>query len=120
MTHQSTQTNRPTSRVALRGFCLPVVALSILWSGAGRADELPATGQQAYEQGCASCHASGANGAPIIGDHAAWGLRIAQGRLTLYRHTIAGKGAMPARGGTQWPDATIRLAVDYMVSRNNQ
>jgi cytochrome c5 len=25
---------------------------------------------------------------------------------------------MPPRGGTTWPDATIRMAVDYMVSLN--
>jgi cytochrome c5 len=25
---------------------------------------------------------------------------------------------MPARGGSTWPDATIRQAVDYMVSLN--
>lgn len=85
---------------------------------ASAAEELPTSGKEAYERGCASCHAAGANGAPAVGDHAAWGMRIAQGRMTLYRHTIAGKGGMPARGGTQWPDATIRLAVDYMVSLN--
>jgi hypothetical protein len=25
---------------------------------------------------------------------------------------------MPAKGGTTWPDATIRMTVDYMVSLN--
>jgi cytochrome c5 len=25
---------------------------------------------------------------------------------------------MPPRGGTTWPDATIRMTVDYMVSLN--
>ena len=25
---------------------------------------------------------------------------------------------MPPKGGTNWPDATIRMAVDYMVSLN--
>jgi cytochrome c5 len=82
------------------------------------AASLPVSGKQAYLQGCASCHVAGLDGAPKIGDHAAWGLRIAQGRAMLYRHTINGKGTMPPRGGTQWPDATIRAAVDYMVSLN--
>ena len=46
------------------------------------------------------CHATGINGAPKIGDHAAWGPRIAQGKDALYQHALAGKGNMPARGGT--------------------
>jgi cytochrome c5 len=82
------------------------------------ASDLPATGEQAYTKVCSACHASGVNGAPKVGDHAAWGPRIAQGKDTLYAHAIAGKGNMPAKGGTTWPDATVRMAVDYMVSLN--
>ena len=62
--------------------------------------------------------ATGINGAPKIGDHAAWGPRIAQGKETLYKDAISGKGNMPPKGGTNWPDATIRMTVDYMVSLN--
>lgn len=80
--------------------------------------DVPKTGDAAYKQVCSGCHALGINGAPKIGDHAAWGPRIAQGKDTLYTHAIGGKGNMPARGGTTWPDPTIRLAVDYMVSLN--
>jgi cytochrome c5 len=79
---------------------------------------LPTTGEQAYTTVCSACHAAGVNGAPKIGDHAAWGPRIAQGKDTLYSHAIAGIRSMPARGGTTWPDATIRMTVDYMVSLN--
>jgi len=61
-------------------------------------------------------------GAPKVGDHAAWDARIAQGKETLYKHAIGGyqggKGVMPAKGGTSWPDDTIKAAVDYMVSLN--
>ena len=84
----------------------------------GAAAEVPTTGEQAFNQVCSACHGSGINGAPKIGDHAAWGPRIAQGKDTLYEHAIAGKGNMPPRGGTNWPDATIRMSVDYMVSLN--
>jgi cytochrome c5 len=87
-------------------------------AAAAAAGALPQSGKEAYEAGCASCHTAGIDDAPKIGDHAAWGLRIAQGRASLYRHTIAGKGTMPPRGGTNWPDATIRAAVDYMVALN--
>jgi cytochrome c5 len=79
---------------------------------------VPATGEQAFTTVCSACHVPGINGAPKIGDHAAWGPRIAQGKEVLYSHVIAGKGNMPPRGGTTWPDATIRMAVDYIVSLN--
>jgi cytochrome c5 len=86
--------------------------------GNAPAADVPTTGEQAFTKVCSACHALGINGAPKIGDHAAWGPRIAQGKDALYSHAIAGKGNMPARGGTTWPDATIRMAVDYMVSLN--
>ena len=84
----------------------------------GAAAAVPATGEDAFKQVCSVCHATGVNGAPKIGDHLAWGPRIAQGKDTLYAHVIAGKGNMPPRGGTTWPDTTIRMAVDYIVSLN--
>jgi cytochrome c5 len=80
--------------------------------------DLPATGEKAFAMVCSACHAAGINGAPKVGDHAAWGPRIAQGKDALYAHAIGGKGAMPPKGGTTWPDATVRMAVDYMVSLN--
>ena len=80
------------------------------------ASDVPASGEAAFTKVCSACHGLGINGAPKAGDHAAWGPRIAQGKDALYSHAINGKGNMPARGGTTWPDATIRSAVDYMVS----
>jgi len=82
------------------------------------AADVPTTGEQAFTKVCSACHSLGINGAPKIGDHAAWGPRIAQGKEALYTHAMEGKGTMPPRGGTTWPDATIRMAVDYMVSLN--
>ena len=87
-------------------------------AGAAPAASVPTSGEQAFTQVCSACHATGVNGAPKIGDHAAWGPRIAQGKDTLYKDAIAGKGNMPPKGGTTRPDATIRMAVDYMVSQN--
>jgi cytochrome c5 len=93
-------------------------ALAIVTAPKGDAAEVPTTGEQAFTKVCAACHGTGINGAPKVGDHAAWGPRIAQGKEALYQHAIAGKGAMPPKGGTTWPDATIRMTVDYMVSLN--
>lgn len=93
-------------------------ALAALTAPAEAAPDVPTTGEQAYTKVCSACHGAGVNGAPKVGDHAAWGPRIAQGKEVLYSHALNGKGNMPARGGTTWPDATIRMAVDYMVSLN--
>jgi len=82
--------------------------------------EVPKTGEAAYTAVCSACHAQGINGAPKIGDHAAWEPRIAQGKATLYAHVLAGKGAMPPRAGTTCPEATLHMAVDYMVSLNSK
>jgi len=79
---------------------------------------VPATPEAAFQAVCSACHSTGVNGAPKIGDHAAWGPRIAQGKETLYTHAIGGKGNMPAKGGTTWPDDTIKKVVDYMVALN--
>ena len=61
-------------------------------------------------------------GAPKVGDKAAWGPRIAQGKDTLYTHALQGfqgkKGVMPPKGGqAQLADADVKSAVDYMVSQ---
>jgi cytochrome c5 len=92
-------------------------ALAVVTAPTAAAD-VPTTGEQAFTKVCSACHSTGVNGAPKIGDHAAWGPRIAQGKEALYKGAIAGKGNMPAKGGTTWPDATIRMTVDYMVSLN--
>jgi len=93
-------------------------ALAVLTGPKSPAADVPTTGEQAFTKVCSACHSLGVNGAPKIGDHAAWGPRIAQGKEALYTSAIGGKGAMPPRGGTTWPDATIRMAVDYMLSLN--
>ena len=104
----------PFSHVAVAG--KDNSALAIVAPAA--AADVPTTGEQAFNKVCSACHSTGVNGAPKIGDHAAWGPRIAQGKETLYKDAISGKGNMPPKGGTAWPDATIRLTVDYMVSLN--
>ena len=107
----------PFAHVAIAGHDNSALAVLAAPKNNSAAD-VPATGEQAFTKVCSACHSLGINGAPKIGDQAAWGPRIAQGRQALYSHVIEGKGNMPARGGTTWPDPTIRMAVDYMVSLN--
>jgi cytochrome c5 len=108
----------PFAQVAVAGKDNSALAASVSPAGAAPAVNVPTTGEQAFTQVCSACHGTGINGAPKVGDHAAWAPRIAQGKETLYKDAITGKGAMPPKGGTTWPDATIRMAVDYMVSLN--
>ncbi len=108
----------PFAQVAIAGKDNSALAALSSPAGAAPAVNVPATGEQAFTQVCSACHSTGVNGAPKMGDHAAWGPRIAQGKDALYKDAIAGKGNMPPKGGTTWPDAAIRMAVDYMVSQN--
>lgn len=78
-------------------------------------------GEALYGSVCKTCHEGGLMGAPKFGDKAAWEARIAQGKDTLYKHSIEGfqgkNGVMPAKGGSTASDADVKAAVDYMVSK---
>lgn len=77
------------------------------------------SGEDVVNSVCAACHASGAMGAPKIGDKAGWGPRIAQGYETLIKHAIAGIRMMPARGGNATlTDGEIANAVAYMANQS--
>jgi len=68
---------------------------------------------------CAACHATGAAGAPITGDSAAWAERIAKGIDTLTSNAINGINAMPAKGGNaSLSDDNIRDIVEYMIEES--
>jgi cytochrome c5 len=74
-------------------------------------------GKKIYETTCTVCHGAGVAGAPRFGDKAVWAPRIKTGLDTLVKTAIAGKGAMPARGGNNaLSDAEVRAAVEYMVN----
>lgn len=70
------------------------------------------TGEQVYKAFCASCHVSGAAGAPKFGDSAAWTARLGKGYDGLLTSVLKGKGAMPARGGASPADIS-----DYELGR---
>jgi cytochrome c5 len=113
---------QPVARVAVAG--QDNSALKIESAGpALPVAALPQDGTSAYETACSACHGAGIAGAPKVGDKAAWGPRLAQGKDTLYKHAIQGfngkTGVMPAKGGrADWPDDLIKQAVDHMVELN--
>lgn len=82
-----------------------------------------ADGKATYDMVCFACHATGAAGAPKVGDKAAWAPRIGQGMDVLKQHANAGfkgnSGFMPAKGGrADLSDADVGAAVEYMVSQS--
>jgi cytochrome c5 len=81
------------------------------------------SGEEAYAAACVVCHGSGVGGAPKIGDAAAWGPRIAQGKAVLHEHALLGyqgtAGFMPAKGGrADLTDQSVIAAVDHMVTNS--
>ena len=77
------------------------------------------TGEEVFKAVCSACHATGTAGAPKFGDAGAWAPRISEGYDTLLHNALNGKGAMPARGGTNpddYSDFEIARAVVYMAN----
>lgn len=92
---------------------LAIAAPSMLAQAAER------SGKQVVDAVCAGCHATGANGAPKIGDKKAWGKRASQGLTSLTQSALTGIRKMPSHGGS--PDLTdleIGRAVAYMVNKS--
>ena len=98
----------------------PAPAVTAAAPAAAPAAAAPAAasdGKKIYESTCVACHGAGLAGAPKFGDKAAWAPRIKTGMPTLYQTAIAGKGAMPPKGGNlSLSDADVKAAVDYMVN----
>ena len=77
------------------------------------------SGKDVVDSVCASCHATGANGAPRIGDRKAWRARASQGLAGLTRNALEGIRKMPPHGGNSGlTDLEIGRAVTYMVNRS--
>ena len=94
----------------------PVAEVNVADASGGPHVDKP--GEQVVKEVCSACHATGALGAPKIGDSAAWGPRLPQGYDTLVKHAIEGIRTMPARGGN--PDLTdteVAGAVAYMANQ---
>ncbi|MGX9419361.1 c-type cytochrome [Vibrio sp. RC27] len=76
----------------------------------------PRDGPTVYNTFCTACHSTGASGAPIKGDAAAWAPRIAQGRDVLMDHAINGFNVMPAKGTCMdCSNDEISDAIDHML-----
>jgi cytochrome c5 len=111
----------PRSRTtAFRAVAAYVAILAVTsWCNAGIAVAQAAerSGKQIVASLCISCHGSGANGAPRIGDKEAWAERADRGLTGLTKTALAGIRQMPPHGGNPGlTDTEIERAITYMVN----
>jgi cytochrome c5 len=82
------------------------------------------SGEEIVNTVCAACHNTGVQGAPKIGDKAAWAPHIKHGLNEMLASAIKGvtvKGAMvmPPRGGaSDLSDAEVASAIVYMANKS--
>lgn len=109
------QSSLEASAVAAR--IKPVANVVVAESGG--AAKAAQTGEQIVQQYCAACHATGAAGAPKIGDRGAWAKRIGPGLDQMLKTALTGKGAMPARGGAaDISDFELARAIVHMANQS--
>jgi cytochrome c5 len=108
--------HRPTfSTVGL----LVVAATLALAPLCAHAQSTELSGKEVVIAVCSKCHASGAHGAPKIGDRQAWSRRASRGLSGLTESALKGIRQMPAHGGNQHiSDQEIKRAVAYMVNQS--
>ena len=81
----------------------------------------PRSGEDVYNGACMACHTTGAGGAPVLGDVAAWADRIAKGTAALHAagvNGVPGTGMIAKGGCMNCSDDEIYAAVDYMVENS--
>jgi cytochrome c5 len=103
-----------TTKIASAGLLLPFLVIALSAAPALAADR---SGKEVVETVCAACHTTGKDGAPKIGDQAAWAQRASKGLDKLTQNAITGVRNMPAHGGqAALSDLEMTRAVGYMVS----
>ena len=73
------------------------------------------SGEDVYSKYCHTCHDTGLNGAPTIGDAEAWAPRLAKGIDALLQTTRQGLNLMPPNGlCASCSDGELKAAIDHM------
>jgi cytochrome c5 len=77
------------------------------------------SGKQVVDSVCAACHATGAKGAPKIGNKKAWAKLASRGLAGLTQSALQGIRQMPSHGGNpQLSDVEIQRAITHMVNES--
>ena len=103
-------------RTRLASIAVLVLTLTPLAAGAQGSER---SGKEVVDQVCASCHRTGAQGAPQIGDNNAWAARSSQGLSSLTQSALKGIRQMPPHGGNPGlTDTEIARGIAYMVNQS--
>jgi cytochrome c5 len=101
---------------------LPALVLGLAISVAPPRAEAQAaerTGKQVVDATCSTCHRTGANGAPRIGDKKAWSKLASRGLTGLSQSALKGIRNMPPHGGNlTYTDTEIERAITYMINQS--
>ena len=77
------------------------------------------SGKEVVEAVCATCHQTGAKGAPKIGDEKAWAKLASRGLTGLTDSALKGIRKMPSHGGdSALSDIEVERAITYMVNQS--
>lgn len=111
--------NRPVSAddEATNIRILPLAKVKLAPPAATGATAGSRSGEDLYKAVCGACHEAGVAGAPKMGDKAAWAPRIGVGLDVLTKTVIAGKGAMPPKGGSDATPEELTRAVVFMTNK---
>jgi cytochrome c5/cytochrome c553 len=82
----------------------------------------PEQGKDVYEHQCSSCHTSGSNGAPKMGDYAAWTPILQQDFVTIYRNVTGNHSGHPPHAGctSACTDAEVKAALEYLLDQSSK
>ena len=73
--------------------------------------------RELYDAVCGACHNTGVAGAPLLSDKDEWAKRGSVGIDALVASAIAGKGAMPPRGGSSYSEEQLKSIVELYLAQ---
>lgn len=74
--------------------------------------------EQIFDSYCFSCHGTGWDNAPVLGDGFAWEDRLSRGMDVLLENTINGFNTMPPKGNCfDCTDAELKAVVEFLTAQ---
>ncbi len=96
--------------------CTAAMAVALFGIAGANGSERMEDGKRAYERACAACHATGVEGAPVVGNKSDWQQRSDLWEAVLFEHAQLGYIRMPAKGGEKdASDYDVEAAAEYMI-----
>ena len=96
-----------------------LIAASVPLAGHAADKNTARSGKEVVDEVCSKCHATGAQGAPRIGDKQAWHARASRGLSSLNQSALKGVRNMPPHGARfDLSDVELKRAIVYMVNQS--